>query len=280
MVIARRSDLQEPLRWGPLGLSMLFIGCAVSFNDWPDPKSTGGAQALGGASSTGGAGATVVGTGGSSGGTGGGTTDVGTATGGQTAERTVWLKFQDNLAKSTDSPNDSLGINGVVFAYGDNCATGTFDPTTRCVRGTTCAVDSSYLNWGMAMEFDFVLDAANVTHTWNPADHGVIGFAWQITNTYGTVLQLWAPLMDSQFSGACASDTCSVNLPPYGAGKIGLSGHFYLNAMAKDNWGSGYPSYNFVPANFYSLQFKVPTVIIQNATNYEFCLDQLGVILQ
>ncbi len=278
-IIAGRSEFRASLRWGLLGLSMVFTGCVVSFNDWPDAKATGGAQSLGGSASTGGN-TDVGGAGGATGGIGGSTSDVSAATGGQVAQRTMWLNFRSDQAKSSDSPNDTLGIDGVVFAYGDGCATGSFDPATRCVRGTTCQVDDSYLNWGMAMEFDFSVDAASVAHTWNPTDHGVVGFAWQLSNTFGTLVQLWAPQMDSKYAGACASDTCSVNLPPYGTGQIGLTGQFYLNAMSKDNWGSGYQSYNFVPANFYCLQFKIPTVIIQRATNFEFCLDKLGVIVQ
>ena len=261
-----------------LGLSGLVVlllspGCLVSFSDWPDSKvTTGGAQALGGSVSSGGEQA-------ASGGAGGDSTTGGVANGGQGAERIVWLTLENDQAKNTTFPNDSLGINGVVFAYADGCASITFDRTTRCVSGKTCAVDSSYLNWGMAAEFDFVVDSADVKYAWNPAGHGVVGFAWQITNSYGTYLQLWVPLMDPTYAGVCSAESCSLDAPPYGAGKIGQTGTLHFNSMTQDTWGSGYPTYNFLFANVYSLQFKIPTVVVRTAANFEFCIDRLGVIV-
>lgn len=192
----------------------------------------------------------------------------------------MWLTFENDQAKSTASPNDALGINGLVFAYTDGCATYTFDRAKRCASGITCSVDPpDYLNWGMAIEFDFVVDVAGVKYTWNPVDHGVIGFAWQITNAYGTYLQLWMQEMDPMYAGTCSAKSCALNAPPFGAGKIGQTGSVYLNAMTLDNWGSSYPSRNFLPTNFFGLQFKIPTVIIQNAATFELCIDQLGVIV-
>ncbi len=279
--------LARVLAWCPV---FIVLSCAVSFDNWPDPitASTGGKPSTGGiGAASGGATSSPSGGGGSNpaGGspTGGNRATGGSnATGGAASQSIVWLTLEDDQAKSTSSPNDSLGINGQFYAYSDSCASYVFNPLTRCVSGTLCDVGSSFENWGVAIGFDFVNTGstgvpANAKLTWNPNDHNAVGVAWQISNLVTTRLQLWVLDMDPSFQGVCTSDTCSIQGPPDGNGQITADGTLYFNSMVKDDWGGSGIAYTFSPAAVYSLQFKIPT-IITGAESFEFCIDRLGII--
>jgi len=281
-------------------------GCIVSFDNWPDRiASSGGSTATGGIGiATGGASSNIVtgGAGGSLGGgpSGGSSTTGGvratgglTATGGSnstggtsvqsTGESVVWLTFDSAQANSITSPNGSLGINGVLYAYSDSCASVSFDPQTRCVAGYLCDVGSQFENWGVAIGFDFVNTGTtgappNAKLTWNPTTHNAIGVTWHISNLITSRLQLWVLDMDPSWQGSCTSDTCSIQGAPDGASQIGADGRLYFNAMVKDDWGGSGIYYTYSPASAYSLQFKIPTVIV-GAETFQFCIDKLGIIV-
>jgi hypothetical protein len=281
-------------------LHALFLipGCVVSFDSWPDRVVATGGQISNGGTGTGGA-SSIVANGGA-GGTLGGTSSIkpsmtgGTpATGGNnptggtssqsTVESVVWLTFEGAEANAATLPNGSLGINGVVYAYSDSCASVSFNPLTRCVSGTLCDVGSSFQNWGVAIGFDFVNTGSagappNAKLTWNPTTHNALGVAWHITNLVTSRLQLWVLDMDPSWQGTCTSDTCSIQGPPDGASQIGTDGKLYFNSMIKDDWGGSGIIYTYSPASTYSLQFKIPTVIV-GAEVFQFCVDKLGIIV-
>ncbi len=293
------------------GISVLYLllsipSCVVSFDNWPDRRSTstGASTSIGGTELASGGvpwsqGGGVSGTlgGGSPGGNGatGGLRATGgaTATGGSnssggtsvqsTGESVVWLTFDGAQANSTTSPNGSLGINGVLYAYSDSCASVSFDPQTRCVAGYLCDVGSQFENWGVAIGFDFVNTGTtgappDAKLTWNPTTHNAIGVTWHISSLITSRLQLWVLDMDPSWQGSCTSDTCSIQGPPDGASQISTDGKLYFNAMVKDDWGGSGTNYTYSPASVYSLQFKIPTVIV-GAEMFQFCIDKLGIIL-
>ena len=278
-----------------VALALLAPGCLVSFDNWPDPikASSGGAgggngTATGGISpfQSGGAGAAGASTGGASGGTSptGGAGPTGGTSGQSGVSTIVWLTLEGDQAKSTASPNDSLGINGKFYAYSDSCAAVSFNPLTRCATGILCDVGSQFENWGTAIGFDFVNTGvsgtpANAKLVWNPTAHNVIGVAWHITNLVTSTLQLWMLDMDPSWQGTCTSDTCSIQGPPDGRSQITADGTLYFNSMNKDDWGGSGIVYTYSPALAYSLQFKIPTIIV-GAETFQFCVDRLGMIVQ
>jgi hypothetical protein len=260
--------------------------CVVSFDDWPlRGTGTGGESGLGGggASALGGSPTATGGTTAGTGGGGGGAPSGGTSNGGANGlvRGVNWLTFNEDWADPAEAPNGALQISGSVYAYGDGCATLSWDKATRCASGVLCAPGPSYQNWGVAIGFDFHNTGEsgsppNAKLTWNPRDLGAIGVAWRISGT-APGLQVWVLNMDPVWSGVCTAATCDIAGPPDGPVNPAANGELYFASMIKDTWGSGVV-YAYDPAATDSLQFKLPAVRV-GAQSFAFCLDQLGIIL-
>ena len=240
--------------------------------------STGGVST--GGTSTGGTSTGGTSTGGTS---TGGTSTGGTSTGGAT-ETVKWLSLARDRAPSNMEPNTSLGIEGRFHITKDPCASATFNPDTRCISGTLCDATSNWDDWGVALLFDFyyslpTASPANATYRWDPTAHAAIGVTWRISATAVANLQLWVLNMDPQWGSYCTASTCELVLPPDGAPSAAASGTLYFNNMKKDVWGSSSSSYVYDPAATISLQFKLPA-IMAGVGSYQFCLDQLGVVVR
>lgn len=234
--------------------------------------STGGTEAA-----TGGA------TGESTGGAGGaGTGGAVAATGGSTTTGTQWLHIEGDWADPELAPNGELDISGVFYAYGDTCATLSWDPETRCATGTLCDPGATYANWGIAVGFDFhntgeTGTPPNAKLTWDPGLVGARGIEWQITGS-APGLQVWITNMDPSWAGVCTSDTCEIAGPPDGISAASLNGSLYFSSMSKDDWGGSGVYYTYDPAATLAIQFKLPAVIA-GASSFSFCIDRLGIIL-
>ncbi len=247
--------------------------------------STGGTtQSTGGTMpSTGGTmpstGGTVPSTGGSSP-TSGGTAPTG-GTGGL-GSGINWLTISEDWADPADAPNGALNISGAFYAYGDSCASLTWNPVTRCASGTLCTPGASYENWGVAVGFDFHNTGANGTPpdtkmTWNPASVGAVGVAWSISGS-APGLQLWILQMDPAWNGQCSAASCEIAGPPDGTPTPTLQGQLRFTNVVKDDWGGSGIIYAFNPAAMQSLQFKLPAVVA-GAQSFSFCVDKIGIVL-
>lgn len=233
----------------------------------------------GGASS----GGTLIG-GASSGGSGG-ASSLGSTTGGTshttastTAEAVKWLTFTGARADGTDPANASVGINGEVRVDSDECTELTFDPSTRCVRGTLCTYGFENQYWGAALVFDFV-NVQGLRFRWDPRPARALGVTYRLHGTQIPKLQLWVLDMDSSlWPTSCSGTPCEIVGPPYGDESIGTAGTLYFDAMVRDNWDGTGIDYRHQPENTLSLQFKVPAVIAGSVA-FDFCLDQLGIVV-
>ena len=63
-----------------------------------------------------------------------------------------WIGLMQDAAPPTLGPNAKLGINGVLYTYGDGCATISWDPISRCISGELCLASAA--NWGVSVGFD------------------------------------------------------------------------------------------------------------------------------
>jgi hypothetical protein len=280
------------------GACACLSACLVTFDDWPlSGAGSGGQRGLGGGNLGGASGGSSgaggrADMGGSSGGTAsggapsGGAPSGGNGTGGNGGAAALvsganWLTFKGDWADPADAPNGALNVSGSVYAYGDGCATLSWDKATRCASGVLCSPGPTYQNWGVAIGFDFrnTGDSGsppNAKLTWNPEDVGAIGVAWNITGT-APGLQLWVLNMDPSWAGVCTAATCDIPGPPDGMSSASANGALYFSGMQKDTWNSGV-AYTYSPAATDSLQFKL-AAIRAGAASFAFCLDRLGIIL-
>ncbi|MFZ5896731.1 MAG: hypothetical protein ACOY0T_37085 [Myxococcota bacterium] len=204
--------------------------------------------------------------------------------GGQPTSGVTWLSFDQNRAPAALAPNSELGIDGVLYGYGDSCASITFDNETRCATGSLCEPGANFANWGVAIGFDFrntgeTGTPPNAKRTWNPTEFGVRGVAWEITGT-APALQLWVLNMDPIHQGECDPNTttqCDIAGPPDGTSTPGLVDQLLFSNMRKDDWGGSGVRYTFDPAAVHALQFKLPA-IIAGAANFSFCVKRVGLI--
>ena len=191
---------------------------------------------------------------------------------------TNWLYIDAAAAPGTSGPNGALGIEGVFYAYGDPCSMAqmTWDPSTRCISGTLCTLDTLGTNWGVAIGFDFN-NVNDVKHAWNATTAGATGIAWQTTNDLDAAMQVWIQNMDPSFNGTCSAPTCSINGPGDGSSAAANAGQFLFRTMTKDDWGGTGTVYTFDPADVSSLQFKLPSTSL-GMEGYNVCIDKLGVV--
>ena len=276
------------------GACACFSACLVTFDDWPLRGGSSGQSGLGGgspdgvsggSSATGGTAASGSGGSPSGGAPGGGSPSGGSTSGGNggaagLVSGTNWLTFNEDWADPADGANGALNISGSVYAYGDGCATLTWDKATRCASGVLCEPGPTYQNWGIAIGFDFYNTGesgspANAKLTWNPEDVDAIGVAWNITGT-APGLQVWVLNMDPTWNGVCTAATCDIAGPPDGEPVAGSNGALYFATMDKDVWAGGV-DYTWNPAATDSLQFKL-AAIRAGAQSFAFCLDRLGII--
>lgn len=234
---------------------------------------TGGRGGTGGASTTGG----VAASGGAA--TGGAGTASG-GSGGQGLPKVDWLTFVGSDAPSGQGVNGSLGINGVLYAYADTCATLNWNAQTRCASGKLCE-PANGANWGIAVGFDFRNTGPGGTppdtkQLWNPNDVGALGVAWEISGTAPS-LQIWVLNMDPIWGGQCNTMSCDIAGPPDGIWTPPRAGQLLFSNMEKDDWGGSGIPYVYDPAKVHALQFKLPA-IIAGAASFSFCVEGVGVI--
>lgn len=203
-----------------------------------------------------------------------------TLTTGSIAGETIrWLTFTGTRADGTDPVNASVGINGEVRVDSDACTNVTFDPVTRCVTGTLCTYSFDNQYWGAALVFDFV-NTQGLRYRWDPDAVRALGVAYRLHGTQIPKLQLWVLDMDSSlWPTSCSGTSCEIIGPPYGDDNIGPSGALHFDAMVHDDWDGTGIAYQHLPENTLSLQFKIPAVIA-GSVPFDFCLDQLGVIVR
>jgi hypothetical protein len=242
--------------------------------------SSGGSGGGGGSAATGGAS-----TGGESsdggGGVVGGSGTSGTG-GGEPLPGVTWLSFDNSAAPSTLAPNAELGVNGELYAYGDDCAELDWDPLTRCASGVLCQAGPNFQNWGIAVGFYFNTTGGsgtppNTKIPWDPSEIGAEGIAWRISGA-APALQLWVLNMDPAYGGECADDACEILGPPDGTSTAALIGQLSFSRLHKDDWNGSGIVYTFDPAAVHALQFKLPAVVA-GAASFSFCIDELGIIL-
>jgi hypothetical protein len=193
-----------------------------------------------------------------------------------------WLTISEDWADPADAPNGALNISGALYAYGDSCASLTWNPVTRCASGTLCTPGASYQNWGVAVGFDFHNTGANGTPpdtkmTWNPATVGAVGVAWSVSGA-APGLQLWMLQMDPVWNGQCSAASCEIAGPPDGTPTPTLQGQLRFTNVVKDDWGGSGTNYVFNPAAMQSLQFKLPAVVA-GGQSFSFCVDKIGIVL-
>jgi len=240
-------------------------------------KSNGGASARGGAANGG-----ATARGGATATHGGASARGGApATSGGAPAGITWLTFDGSHAYETDSPNKEFGINGVLYGYGDTCASLDWIAETRCFSGRLCEPGPAAEYWGIAIGFDFNNTGddgspPNNKMLWNPEKAGVRGIAWEISGR-APALQLWVLNMAPEWGGLCPTDSCDIAGPPDGDPAIALSSQLLFADMEKDNWGGTGEFYEYDPAAVHALQFKIPAVIAR-AQEFSFCIDRLGFI--
>ena len=234
----------------------------------------------GNAGRSGGAGGdTTPNTGGRSG--NGGTPGTGGSAAVELASGTNWLGLAAEAAPPTLGPNGKLGVNGVVYTYGDGCATISWDAVTRCISGELCLASAA--NWGVSIGFDFNNTGEsgtppNTKVAWDANAVGATGFAWETRSPSGTSFQFWVQNMDPMFNGRCSATECSINGPPDGTSSASPKGQLSFGQMVKDNWGGTGTAYVFNAAAISALQFKIPGAASSLSTSYSLCIDRLGVI--
>lgn len=203
------------------------------------------------------------------------------AAGSANGSSVTWLELTGSLAAATGSNNSELGIDGSLYAYGDDCAVLTWDAASRCASGKLCSsYPPAFENWGVAVGFDFRNTGAagnppNTKRVWDPRQVGALGVAWRIRgNAPG--LQLWVLNMAPNFHGECNAMTCEIEGPPDGTRAPSLQGNLLFAQMTKDTWAGGI-AYTFDPGAVHALQFKLPAIEV-GAANFSFCIDAVGVI--
>jgi hypothetical protein len=199
----------------------------------------------------------------------------------------VWLRLERDEAPSGLAPNGELGLNGVFLASWDSCAEASWDPETRCLRGTLCDPGPEWENYGADVNFAFRRTEveevpSNSIMTWNPAAAAVRGLAWETSGTEN-VYGVYVLNMDPAWGGVCPSWPCTVFGPADGTfdgpGTLeweptAPNGHLLFNSMVKEDWGGIGINYAFDYRQVVSVQFK----IFPEAGPFEFCVDRLGAI--
>ena len=181
--------------------------------------------------------------------------------------------------------NGLLHISGAMYAYGDGCATYTYSTSSNCISGTLCSMDSAGKNWGVGIGFDFNNTGSNgsppnTKMPWDATAVGAVGFGWHTTNAPGLGFQVWVTNMDSTWGGQCSAADCGINGPPDGTPSPELpDGTIRFSQMVKDNWGGSGTAYTFNPANILAIQFKLSNAALLASKDFEYCIDQLSVIL-
>jgi hypothetical protein len=249
------------------------------------PSGAGGSSNPGtGGSATSGGGDVGTGNGGAGQSTGGAGSGTAGATGTPPSTPTSgvnWLTLVADGAPPDQGVNGALGVDGVLYAYGDGCATMTWEPSSRCVVGNLCLASAT--SWGVAIGFDFYNSGAtwvppNTKHAWSATAAGATGLAWQDTGQLPSGLQVWVQNMDPSFNGSCSATSCDINGPADGASAAPLDGQFSFATMQKDNWGGTGISYVFSPTDISALQFKIPGALDSEETQYQLCVDAIGVV--
>jgi len=192
-----------------------------------------------------------------------------------------WIGLMQDAAPPTLGLNGKLGINGVLYTYGDGCATISWDAITRCISGELCLASAA--NWGVSVGFDFFNTGdmgtpPNTKHPWNATAVGVIGVAWETRSVLAYSPQVWIQNMDPKWNGQCSAAECGINGPPDGVRSASQKGQVLFSSMMKDDWGGTGTPYVFNAANISALQFKIPGATNSSATTYQLCIDRLGVI--
>jgi hypothetical protein len=257
--------------------SLTYQSCAFSqcVDDcvYKAPSGSGGDGAGGAAAGGAGRGGSTGKAGNGSGGSAGGTAPAELTSG------TNWLSLVADAAPGNLGLNGKLGIEGVLYAYGDPCATATlqWDAVSRCVSGELCLADELGTNWGVAIGFDFN-SVEEVKHAWSATAVAAQGLAWNVSSPYPLPIQVWLQNMDPSFGGVCSAASCSINGPPDGTSAAAKSGQFLFSNMMKDYWGGTGITYTFDPTNISSLQIKIPPATDSLSTSYSLCVDRLGVL--
>lgn len=213
------------------------------------------------------------------------TSTSGGGSGGSTTVSGVnWISFDGSWADPSMGANGALGISGSMYAFGDSCASVSYDETTRCVSGYLCDPGTDFANWGMAIGFDFyntgdLGSPANTKYPWGAGTVGAMGIAWVVSGS-APGLQAWITNMDPTWGGACSADDCGIDGPPDGttAVAIGSQDAVYFSSLQKDDWGGSGTVYTFDSSNILALQFKLAAVV-SGAVSFDFCIDQVGIIL-
>ncbi len=239
------------------------------------PSGRGGASTTGGASSRGG----TNGAGGSA--TNGGVGAGGAVARGGASAGVDWLTLEGDTAPRSLAPNDALGINGAFYVVHDSCARVSWDAATRCVSGELCDIGPQYLNWGIAVVFDFNTTGPegsppNTKLPWKYEDIGAKALAWEVSGVAPS-LQLWVLNMDPGWNGQCDSVTCEIEGPPDGSSGIAKQGQLSFDGMRKDDWGGSGTNYVFDPALVHAVQFKLPA-LLAGAQSFDFCIERFGVV--
>lgn len=265
-----------------------YYSCAVTqcMDDCVYVPGVGGSGNSGGSGDSGGSGNPAGGTGNHAGGvnSSAGTSHSGGSGGAQSGELTTgtnWLTLVADGAPPDQGVNPKLKINGVLYAYGDGCATVNWDPGSRCVSGELCL--SSETNWGVAVGFDFNNSGATGTppdtkHAWNANAVGAKGLAWSGTSSTPHGLQVWVLNMDPSYNGACSAMSCDINGPPDGTATAKSTGQLSFAGMIKDDWGGTGVAYTFDATDISAMQFKIPAPLVSLDMGYELCINELGVI--
>lgn len=260
------------------------LACAKTSCDGECTESNGGTGGSDGSGGSGGSDMTDTGgIGGTNDGTGGmGTGGMGT---GGASNMIHWLNFNESWAEASDPDNAALGISGGLYAYGDECATFTWDDETRCLSGTLCDPGEEFENWGVAVGFDFNNtgeegEPADTKMPWNATAQEVIGLAWQVNGT-APGLQIWVTNMAPEWSGACDAGDCAIDGPPDGRSSTALNAvdQVLFNGanFVKDYWGGTGQVYTFDRTNILALQFKLASVV-SGAVPFNFCIEQIGAV--
>jgi hypothetical protein len=180
--------------------------------------------------------------------------------------------------------NGALGVSGSMYAFGDDCASVSYDEATRCVSGTLCDPGADFANWGMAIGFDFyntgdLGSPANTKYPWSAVAVGAQGIGWVVSG-YAPGLQAWITNMDASWGGECSADDCGIDGPPDGTTVVGLGSTdtIYFSNMVKDDWGGAGSAYAFDASNILALQFKLAS-IVSGPVSFDFCISQLGIVL-
>jgi hypothetical protein len=195
---------------------------------------------------------------------------------------TNWLTFSGSWAAAEAGVNGALNISGALYAFGDSCATMTWDETTRCLTGTLCEPGADFANWGVSVGFDFhntgeTGTPPNTKLPWSASAVAATGVAWAVSGT-APGLQVWVTNMDASFGSQCTVDECAINGPPDGRASTTLNGpdSMLFSGMVKDDWGGSGTTYTFDSSRILALQFKLASVV-SGAASFNFCIDQIGI---